>query len=105
MPPTFVYDLSPDDPRSACVALGYSFWPTSEDWHPSFDPPEDGRGGFVIVRIVPLIRGGYRVVVCGADDSGCERDVPTMDEARAIVCALPSIITRDHLRAIGFSFW
>lgn len=100
--PAFVHDLNPSDPRSRLTALGYSFWPTSEDWHPSFEPPEDLRGGFVIVRVVPLIRDGYRVIVRGADDTGRERDVATLDEARSVVLALPSVISFADLDALGF---
>jgi hypothetical protein len=89
---------------------GYSFRPTSEadlvPWTPTFH----GCVGIVITEPVPehvaaavgALPGSCRVVVCGADDMSMARACASLDEARGIVLALPSIIERAALVARGF---
>ncbi len=88
--------------RSALALDGCSFHPTNTIWHPSFDAPADGEGGLVAARVVPELNGVFRISFRGRDDTGYERNGFTLDEARAFMCRLPSIITMEWLWARGF---
>lgn len=88
-----------------------SFYPTCDDFHSSFDAPEDRRGGFVGIRVFPRYRiengervesGAYCVSAYGTRTSSMHLEDVTLDEAREVVRRLPSIITIDHLLSIGF---
>lgn len=87
--------------RRGLALRGYSFHPTSDDWCPSFNGPEDRAGGGLVGVYLP---GDGRVVVTGADDLACDRQFGDEDEARGFVLRLPSVVTMSYLAARGFVF-
>jgi hypothetical protein len=93
--------------RRECARDGYSFRPTTDDWHPCFPEglvgivitePLDARAAIAVGHPV----GSCRVVVRGQDDSGMGLDCANLDKARTIVLSLPNIIDRTDLAARGF---
>lgn len=92
--------------RSRLSLNGYSFHITSDDWYPSFNAPPDGEGGLVGCKIIVWPKSEtVRVYFCGGDDTVVYRDDFTLDEARAFVLRLPSIISRAWLATQGFADW
>lgn len=87
--------------RHRLAAQGATFVPTTDDWHPSFDPPDDRAGGFVACLLIHDSDGCARVIFRGADDTSLERAFP-LAEARAFVAALPSVVTMRWLGERGF---
>ncbi len=90
-----------------------SLYPTCDNWRESFKAPPDGLGGFVGVRVFPRYRregkamvetGEYVVSAYGMRTSSMHLEQLTLDQAREVVRRLPSIITVDHLRSIGFTW-
>lgn len=80
--------------------------PTSEDWAPSLERDGSSRkvrdgGGFVSVT---FYADRVQVSVWGADDTSMVRHFATEDQARRAYCNLPSVITFDGLRLLGFRF-
>jgi hypothetical protein len=73
--------------------------PTTDDWHLSFDAPEDGCGGFVrsLVSYEQLSLSFW-----GNDDTYMKRFFDSEEELRRFVCHLPVIITMEWLRSRGF---
>jgi hypothetical protein len=77
------------------------FHPTTDDWHPSFDAPEDGCGGFVRSLICYKQRS---LSFWGADDTYMKRFFDSEEELRHFACRLPVIITQAWLHSRGFAF-
>jgi hypothetical protein len=67
-----------------------------EDWYPNFD------GDTVRARLYLLGDGSWRVCVWGADDTGVELDTPDESFARAVYAGLPSVVSKEYLRGVGF---
>jgi hypothetical protein len=90
---------------------GFSFRPTSDDWHPSFSPPEDRQGGEVGIAIIPLVSLStsgvfkYRVFAIGETGHGLARDDFDLEQARAFVLNIPLVVQREYLVAQGFTHW
>lgn len=90
-----------------------AYFPTNEDWAPSFAAPgvsveqeARGGGGLLCVNFFPLAPSAHprkwRVSVWGADDTGMERDVETEEQAWALWRRIPVPVTRGALVALGF---
>lgn len=88
-----------------------SLYPTCDNFRSSFDEPPDGLGGFVGIRVFPRYHrtggelvetGEYVVSAYGTRTSSVHLEQLSLDEAREVVRRLPSIITVDYLRSVGF---
>lgn len=119
--PYFSEDFRRDQARK-----GWSFHPTTDDWYPSFEPPEeeevwvDGSlvqkndGGLVACKFSPTLWDldpktkkfveipSPKVVFFGSDDFGMEKDFEYEEDARRFMTSLPSIITVKWLMSQGF---
>jgi hypothetical protein len=100
------YPLSNEEVRQEYISHGFSFVPTTDDWHPTF--PD---GTVAVSRVIEYPefarqkhpgRPGFKILVTGADDTGLEKEFYTHLEAQEAREALPVIITMQDLIERGF---
>jgi hypothetical protein len=89
-PPRTVEEVMSDLRRD-----GWTFRPTTDDWHPSWS------GDLVGMRFL-IESSGARIQFKGGDDTRMERAFTDETLARRCYLRLPVVISRDDLRDLGF---
>lgn len=87
--------------RSRLSLSGWSFYPTTDDWAPSFEASPEREGGLVGITVIEDA-DSCRIYAKGLDDTGYERGGFTREQARRFMTRLPTIITMAWLQSQGF---
>ena len=92
------FEITSTSYKNHLVLTGWSFYPTTDDWYPNFE------NNLIAIKSVQSLNDSeqFTVIAMGADDFGLETLSLSQDEARSILLKLPSIITIDYLKSIGF---